>query len=78
MWKWVIEHGFRTDNLIEGFLWILIGLAFAISLLGPRLRDRKLVAMIAFILFGVSDLIEMNYQCWWVPGGFSRGRVGAW
>ena len=67
MWNWIIEHGFRAGNLIEGFLWISIGLGFAVSLLGPRLRDRKLVAMIAFFLFGVSDLIEMNYQCWWAP-----------
>jgi len=57
----------ETGNLIEGFLWIAIGLCFAVSLVRPAQRKAKLVAAINFVVFGFSDFVEMRTGAWWRP-----------
>jgi hypothetical protein len=56
-------------NLGEGILWIAIGTALSISAVFYRadwLRLR-IVAALSFVLFGVSDFIEMRSGSWWNP-----------
>ena len=56
-----------TGNLIEGIFWSGVGFCFALSLLAPSVRPDKAVAAVTFILFGVSDFIEMRTGAWWTP-----------
>ena len=57
----------RTSNLIEGILWIIIGVCFLIPLLRPAQRRAKLIAAANFIAFGLSDFVEMHTGAWWRP-----------
>jgi len=57
----------RTVNLVEGILWIVIGACFLVSLLRPAQRGTKPVAAATFIMFGISDFIEMDTGAWWRP-----------
>ncbi len=56
-------------NLGEGILWIAMGAALLISVRFYRARWRRLriVAALSFVLFGVSDFIEMQTGSWWQP-----------
>ncbi len=56
-------------NLAEGVLWVAIGVALLVSAafnrgLWFRLR---IVAALSFVLFGISDFIEMRTGSWWKP-----------
>ncbi len=57
----------RTVNMIEGFVWIAIGVCFLISLLKPAQRRTKIIAAANFIVFGFSDFVEMCTGAWWRP-----------
>jgi hypothetical protein len=56
-----------TGNLIEGIFWSGIGLGFVISMVAPAARGDKAVAAAAFVLFGLSDFVEMQTGAWWSP-----------
>ena len=60
---------FATANYIEAGFWIVIGLGFcvqAIRLTG-RVQNQCIVASIALVLFGLSDVIEVQTGAWWRP-----------
>ncbi len=59
----LIEYG----NIIEGVVWILIGVCFAIALCWPKRRGSKLIAAINFVMFGCSDFVEYQTGAWWQP-----------
>jgi hypothetical protein len=56
-------------NYIEAALWIVIGLVFAgfAARRSNRRRMRCLIASATFLLFGVSDIIEVRTGAWWRP-----------
>ena len=57
-------------NLLEFFIWLIIGLIMLIyAIKTPAGRKRQLYAIftVAFILFGVSDLVEISTDAWWRP-----------
>ncbi len=60
---------FETANLIEATLWIAIGAAFAVRALVRRDRWRRTcaAAAVAFVLFGLSDVVETSTGAWWRP-----------
>lgn len=60
---------FQTANLIEAALWIAIGAAFAARALVRRDRWRWncAAAAVAFVLFGLSDVVETSTGAWWRP-----------
>jgi hypothetical protein len=58
---------FENANFIEGCLWIAIGVCFAASMISPKLRGAKLLAAANFVLFGLSDFVEMQTGAWWRP-----------
>lgn len=60
---------FVAANRIEAGLWIAIGLAFAVVAVrrGARGWRACAVAAVAFIAFGVSDLVETTTGAWWRP-----------
>jgi hypothetical protein len=59
----------ETGNQIEATLWILIGLIFFIrqSIRKPVGRVSHFGLSIAFILFGISDIVEIQTGAWWDP-----------
>jgi len=61
----------ETFNQLESLLWfsialILIGQAFFNKLVSPY-KILMLQSAIAFVLFGISDLIEAKTGAWWKP-----------
>jgi len=60
---------FEYANYAEAILWVLIGLtfvAYAVRRAGA-VRRRCVVAALTFLLFGVSDVIEVQTGAWWRP-----------
>jgi hypothetical protein len=59
----------KIFNLIEALLWA--GVAAGVLIFSKRLADRRrriaYVAAAAFLLFGVSDLVEIYTGAWWKP-----------
>jgi hypothetical protein len=60
---------FRTSNYIEAGLWIVIGMGFAMAAQGKSglLRRRCWIAAVTFVLFGLSDLVEVRTGAWYRP-----------
>ena len=57
-------------NLLEAFLWLAISAAFFIRLRRQKAhRDLSRAAAVAFLLFGISDLIEIQTRAWYEPIG---------
>ena len=63
------EVFFHSFNFVEGFFWIAIAV-------GAVLRSRKTsgkirrslrMAALLFLLFGVSDFVELSTGAWWRP-----------
>ena len=63
----LVDDLLRYGNLIEGILWIAIGLCFTVALLRPKRRRAKLIAAANFIVFGCSDFVEYQTGAWWRP-----------
>ncbi len=59
----VIEYG----NLVEGVFWIILGLCFLVAMLRPGNKLTKAIACSNFILFGLSDFVEIHTGAWWKP-----------
>lgn len=60
---WLLANG----NLLEALLWIGIAAGFLVGMAGPAHRGTKALAAIAFLAFGLSDLVEMRTGAWWEP-----------
>lgn len=69
--SWIAAWEFdQIFNFAEALLWFGIALAF---LVGTRKRhahrDLSLVLALAFVAFGISDLIEIKTRAWFRPFG---------
>lgn len=59
---------FITANYIEAAFWIIIGLAFLLAATRPTPRQNLCFpASVAFITFGLSDIVETRTGAWWRP-----------
>ena len=55
-------------NRVEAGLWIVIGAAFLVGAMRrPDRRRNYLILALAFVAFGISDLVEIRYGQWWDP-----------
>jgi peptidoglycan/LPS O-acetylase OafA/YrhL len=56
-------------NLIEAAFWIVLGIGFALAAIfrPNRFQNRKWLAAIVLVLFGVSDIVETHAGAWWRP-----------
>ena len=55
-------------NFIEIFFWSIIGVIFLVyAFRFPQSRLRCGIAGVAFILFGLSDAVELQTGAWWKP-----------
>jgi hypothetical protein len=60
----------QTANTLEAILWGIIGCVFiwqAIRNRSTDSRNRCWIAAIAFLAFGLSDVIEITTGAWWRP-----------
>ena len=61
----------ETFNYFEAVLWFVIGVVMLITAFVKRSDGNWLmlflIATIAFMLFGVSDIIEAKTGAWWRP-----------
>jgi hypothetical protein len=59
----------NIGNLIEAALWTVISLVFACRAATAEPSFRRVFAMLAaaFLVFGISDLIESRTGAWWRP-----------
>ena len=60
---------FEIANYVEAGLWGLIGalfIAYGVRRGGPD-RRRCMLAAVAFLLFGASDVVEVQTGAWWRP-----------
>jgi hypothetical protein len=60
---------FQICNIGEGLFWILLGTGFGVSFALTRAKDKKTraVAMLLFVVFGMSDFVEATTGAWWRP-----------
>lgn len=59
---------FVISNWIEAGLWFAIGLAFFVrAWTNPGIRRMTAPASLAFVAFGVSDIVETHTGAWWRP-----------
>lgn len=59
---------FETVNYIEAGSWVVIGVCFIAHAARRRGRSHlSVLAALVFILFGVSDLVEVETGAWWRP-----------
>ena len=58
-----------TGNQIEAILWFAISAGFGIRAIRTARGQRRLAGILAlaFLAFGVSDLIEARTGAWWRP-----------
>ena len=58
----------QAFNFFEGLLWTAIGVAFAWhAFRKAEYRRLQVGASVSFILFGISDFIEMRTGAWYIP-----------
>jgi hypothetical protein len=62
------DPSFVYGNQLEAVFWILVGFAFAVVALVRRTwRPHSAVAALAFVAFGVTDIVESHTGAWWRP-----------
>ena len=64
-----VDSPFWLGNYVEARLWITIAVLFAILSTRRRgaVRSRCAIAAVAFLLFGLSDVVEAQTGAWWRP-----------
>ena len=65
----ILETVYRKGNYIEAGIWFIFAGAFAISAMKNRdlVRLHRIVATFTFLLFGLSDIVEVQTGAWWHP-----------
>ncbi|NEQ41413.1 MAG: hypothetical protein F6K40_36555 [Okeania sp. SIO3I5] len=65
----ILETVYRKGNYIEAGIWFIFAGAFAISAINNRelVRLHRIVATFTFLLFGLSDIVEVQTGAWWHP-----------
>jgi hypothetical protein len=58
---------FVTANYIEAGLWTVVGVGFLLHALLRRGGATSFIAAGAFLIFGLSDVIETRTGAWWRP-----------
>ena len=53
----------------EGVLWVLIGIWFLVDAIKKKngREGFNLVCGVAFVMFGISDFVEIHTGSWWRP-----------
>ena len=62
-----VSSFFVTANYIEAGLWTVVGVGFLLHALLRRGGATSFIAAGAFLIFGLSDVIETRTGAWWRP-----------
>lgn len=65
----ILETVYIQGNYIEAVIWFIFAGAFAVSAIKNNrlIRLHRIIATLTFLLFGLSDIIEVKTGAWWHP-----------
>jgi phosphotransferase system glucose/maltose/N-acetylglucosamine-specific IIC component len=65
----LLEQIYVNGNYIESFLWFCFAIGFAVNAgkTSGRTRIHRLITTLIFLLFGGSDIVEVQTGAWWSP-----------
>jgi hypothetical protein len=65
----LLEQIYVNGNYIEALIWFMFGIGFAVNAgkTSGRTRINRLITTLIFLLFGGSDIVEVQTGAWWSP-----------
>jgi hypothetical protein len=65
----LLEQIYVNGNYIEALIWFLFSMGFAVNAgkTSGRTRINRLITTLIFLLFGGSDIVEVQTGAWWSP-----------
>lgn len=65
----ILEEIYSRGNYIEAGIWggFSVGFAGAAIRVTGKARSLRLIAALTFLLFGLSDIVEVQTRAWWRP-----------
>jgi len=65
----ILESIYRTGNYIEAGIWGVFASFFTQAAFKNtgQIRIQRLIAAVTFLLFGLSDIVEVQTGAWWHP-----------
>ncbi|MEG3960255.1 hypothetical protein [Microcoleus sp. herbarium2] len=65
----LLEQIYVNGNYLEAFLWFCFAIGFAVNAgkTSGKTRINRLITTLIFLLFGGSDIVEVQTGAWWSP-----------
>jgi hypothetical protein len=74
----LLEAIYKQGNYIEAGIWGVFAVGFGIAAFKEtaKRRSHRLIAAITFLLFGLSDIVEVQTGAWWHPWWLFLWKIG--
>ncbi|MGB7440769.1 MAG: hypothetical protein WA919_06845 [Coleofasciculaceae cyanobacterium] len=65
----ILEAIYIRGNYLEAVIWIIFAVGFAVAGFSQPglIRRQRVLAAVTFLLFGLSDIVEVQTGAWWHP-----------
>jgi len=65
----LLEQIYVNGNYIEAFIWFCFAIGFAVNAgkTSGKTRINRVITTLSFLLFGGSDIVEVQTGAWWSP-----------
>ena len=65
----LLEQIYVNGNYFEALIWFLFAIGFAVNAgkTSGKTRINRLITTLIFLLFGGSDIVEVQTAAWWSP-----------
>ena len=65
----LLEQIYVKGNYLEALIWFLFAIGFAVNAgkTSGKTRINRLITTLIFLLFGGSDIVEVQTGAWWSP-----------